>query len=163
MTGAWQLGDWGLGGWQNSIDTMTIQAIRTGLYTSMTASFFSTKEVSTCDFGIIGEVSTCAIILMPGPNTYVEPVTDGHTRMKRIYWDIAGRGYIKFDGDAPALLSHVWQIHDDIYSLVNADDTFGGAADAAMVKSFNFNPDVAVDAAGALWAIVNFRITAEEF
>lgn len=163
MTGTWESGDWGLGGWQFSEDTMTLQAIRNGLYASMTASFFSTAEVSTCDFGIMEKASASCVMLMPGVNSYIEPLTDGTTRMKRIYWDILGRGYIKFKGNPKDMLARAWQIHDDIYALVNADDTLGGMADAAMVKSFSFNPDVAVDMGGVSWGVVTFRITAEEF
>jgi len=143
---------------------MSLQAIRNGLFALFTASGpYAATEVSTCDFGIIGDVSTCAIIFMPGANSYIDPETLGWVRDKHIYWDIAGRGYIKFDGDATGLLSKVWQIHDDIFGTVNKDDTLQGSACAAAVKSLNFNPDVAVDAAGALWGVVNFRIVAEEF
>lgn len=143
---------------------MSLQLIRNGLFTLFTASGpYLASEVSTCDFGIIGNVSASAIVLMPGPNSYIEPLADGFTRDKRKYWDIAGRGYIKFDGDATDLLSRTWQMHDDIYNTVNKDDSLQGTATAAMVKSFNFNPDVAVDAAGALWGVINFRIVAEEF
>ena len=81
----------------------------------------------------------------------------------RRFWDIAGRLYIKDTGDPKRLLSLVWQAHDDLYNTLSKDDTLAGAACAAQVTRFGYDMDTFAEHGGALWAVVEFGVTAEEF
>lgn len=144
---------------------MSLQNIRNGIITTLAASGpWIAAELSTCDFGVMEQVSACAIVLMPGTATTVEPEAmnaPGRYYFRR--WDISGRLYIKDTGDPRKLLSLCWQGHDDLFNTLSKDDSAAGQAQEMHLKSLSFDPDTYVNAAGADWAIVKFGVEALEF
>ena len=143
---------------------MSLQSIRNGLYTTLTACGpWAASEISTCSFGVLEAVSACAIVYLPGPTSTFEQLTYGKVSGgDRAAWGISGAVYIKHTGDDEQLLSRCWQAHDDIYATISKDRTLDGAADNAYVAQITFDKDVSIEAAGAMWAIIDFQIVADE-
>lgn len=145
---------------------MSLAAIRNGVYHMLTASGpWSQNEISTCDFGVLEGAATCAIVFLPNTETRIEPDRFGTTNSRNYhrYWGMRGRLYIKDTGDSTALLSKVWQGYDDVYNTLSKDDSLNGSACAARLTKFSFDDSFAIEAAGQMWAVVEFGIQAEEF
>ena len=143
---------------------MSIQNIRNGLYTTLTACGpWAASEISTCSFGVLETVNACAIVYLPGPTSTFDQLTFGRNNLNdQAAWGISGAVYIKHTGDDEQLLSRCWQAHDDIYATIKKDRTLNSAADNARVMQITFDKDVSIEAAGAMWAIIDFQIVADE-
>ncbi len=143
---------------------MTLQAIRNGLYQTLTACGpYASTEVSTCAFDVLETTSACAIVFTPGTDTTFEPLTFGAASKDIRVWSIHGGVYVKDTGDPKLFFSRVWQAHDDLFATLKKDRTLNGAAQRGMLRSLAFNPNLGVEAAGAYWGVIDFQITAEEY
>ena len=132
---------------------MSLSDIREGLYYTLQVwGPWLASEISTCDFGILETVTACAIVFMPSTDS-----SDTST------WSIEGGLYIKDTGDPRALLDRVWQGHDDLRDTFRKDRRLNGAADNAILMSMSFDPTIALEAGGALWAQVMWKIQAIEY
>jgi len=145
---------------------MSLAAIRNGLVeTIQNYGRFSASQISTCDFGIAESCASC-VVLQPGPGSVFEPITlmgGDSVRAKRNLWEISGVVMVKDPGDPRVLLGNLWTACDDIYNSVNADDTLGGAADAAMITSISRpSIDAFIDAGGVVLGFITFTVRAQE-
>ena len=116
---------------------MSIVGMRNGLVTTFqTYGKFAASQVSASDFGII-EMSACAIVLQPGPNSVITPLLfqSVDSRGKQIEWEIYGMGFVKDQGNPKALLGNLWVMVDDIYDSVNSDDTLNGSVLAEIGRA----------------------------
>ena len=145
---------------------MSLVAIRNGtVKTIQNYGKWVASEISTCDFGIAEACASC-VILQPGPGSVFEPITfmgGDSVRAKRNIWEQSGVVMVKDPGDPQALLGNLWTACDDIYNSVNADDTLGGAADAAMITSISRpSIDAFIDAGGVVLGFITFTVRAQE-
>ena len=144
---------------------MSLEAIRNGLFTHLTTCGpFAANEISTCSFDPLEHVSGSAIVFLPGRDSRIEPDRLGsfNARNYHRYWKITGALYIKDTGDPQRLLSLVWQGHDDLFSTISKDDSLNGSACGAALTRLSFDPNVAVEMGGAVWAPVEWDVIAEE-
>lgn len=144
---------------------MTLQAIRDGLYTTLTACGpYDTTAVSACSFDPLEGLSACAIVFTPGTDTTIEQLTFGNqSGTDYARWSIMGSVYLKDTGDPRALLSKAWQAHDDFRATVAKDRSLNNSAANAQVVRFIFDPSAGVQAGGQYWAEIKWAIIAEEF
>ncbi len=144
---------------------MSITAHRNGLVSLLTACGpFAASEISTCDFGIMETVSACAIVIMPGKTSTIEPEalnTPGRYYYRR--WQMTGRMYIKYREDVKTMYGLVWQAHDDLYNTISKDDSLQGQAQEAHLNYISHDPDVFANSGGGDWAIVEFQVESQEF
>ena len=145
---------------------MSLVGMRNGLVTTFqTYGKYSASQISACDFGVI-EMSTCAIVLQPGPNSTVTPnvfqTTD--TRGKLIEWEIYGVGLVKeTGGDSRTLLGNLWTMADDIFNSVNSDDTLNNSVMAAYVTTISRpSVDSFIETGGALLGFLTFVVRGTE-
>ena len=142
---------------------MSLQDIRDGLfYTFHTWGPFAASELSTCAFDVLEGANTCAIVFLPSDSEF-EPLTFGASSADYKHWGIGGSGYIKDTGDPKNLLSRVWQMHDDIYDTIRKDRTLNRTAAMGHIVSMTYDPNVGIDAGGAFWAEVKWRLIADSF
>jgi len=143
---------------------MTLQAIRDGLYTTLTACGpYDAQQISTCSFDPLQATSSCAICFFPGTNSTFEQMTFGNAATDARHWSIDGAIYIKDNGDPLRLLSMAWKAHDDFFSTVKKDRSLNGTAADAFVTAMSYDPAVGVENGGAFWAIITWKLTAEEY
>ena len=139
---------------------MSLSDIREGLYYTLQVwGPWLASEISTCDFGILETVTACAIVFMPSTDSSFEETGFGTSDSSDTStWSIEGGLYIK-----DALLDRVWQGHDDLRDTFRKDRRLNGAADNAILMSMSFDPTIALEAGGALWAQVMWKIQAIEY
>jgi len=143
---------------------VSIAGIRDGLMALLSASGpWAASEISACAFDVLEQSSGCAIVLMPGPTSTIEPYRMGNPRGYLRRWGMQGTVYIKDNGDPTLLLSKLWQAHDDLYSTISKDDTLQASACAAALTGVSYRKGDFEEVAGALWATVDFTIEADEF
>ena len=143
---------------------MTLQAIRNGLFGQLTACGpYAASEISTCSYGVLETAATCALVYLPGSDTSFEELAGTQTSgLDVMHWSIGGSVYIRDSGDPARLLSKAWQAHDDLWSTVKKDRSLGGTADNARLVSMAFDPKIGVEAGGAFWAEVRWKLRADE-
>ena len=138
---------------------MSLADIRDGLYYTLQVwGPWTANEISTCDFGILETVSSCAIVFMPGGDSSFEEIGMGTTGLDTMKWSIEGGLYIKDTGDPRALLSKVWQGHDDLRNTLANDRMLNGKADNGVLTGMSFDPTIAIEAGGALWAQIIWKM-----
>jgi len=144
---------------------MSLADIREGLYYTLQVwGPWLASEISTCDFGILETVSACAIVFMPSTDSSFEETGFGTSDSSDTnVWSIEGGLYIKDTGDPRALLNKVWLGHDDLRNTFRKDRRLNGTADNAVLMSMSFDPTIALEAGGALWAQVLWKIQAIEY
>ena len=144
---------------------MSLSDIREGLYYTLQVwGPWLASEISTCDFGILETVTACAIVFMPSTDSSFDETGFGTSDSSDTStWSIEGGLYIKDTGDPRALLDRVWQGHDDLRDTFRKDRRLNGAADNAILMSMSFDPTIALEAGGALWAQVMWKIQAIEY
>lgn len=143
---------------------MTLQAIRNALYTHLTTCGpFAASEVSTCSFSVLETAATCALVYLPGNETSFEELAGTATAgLDYKHWSISGGLYIRDTGDPQRLLSLAWQAHDDLWNTIRKDRRLGGVVDNARLENMGFDPEIGVEAGGAFWAEVRWRMRADE-
>lgn len=144
---------------------MSLANIREGLYYTLQVwGPWLDSEISTCDFGILETVTACAIVFMPSTDSSFEEIGFGISDSPDVNtWSIEGGLYIKDTGDPRALLNRVWLGHDDLRDTLRKDRTLNGQASNAILMSMSFDPTIALEAGGALWAQVIWKIQAVEY
>ena len=117
---------------------MSFVTARNGLVATIQAyGKFSASQISTCDFGIV-ELAASTVVIFPGPNTTITPLTfqsTASTRTKEVTYDIQGVVFVKDPGDPKAWLANLWTASDDIFNSVNLDDSLNGQIQAAHVTT----------------------------
>ena len=143
---------------------MTLQAVRNALFNQLvTCGPYAASEISTCSFSVLETAATCAITYFPGTDTTFEEVAGGPTTgLDEAHWGIGGSVYIRDVGDPQRLLNLAWQAHDDLWSTIRKDRTLGNTVDNARLISMAFDPQSGVEAGGAFWAQVRWRLRADE-
>ena len=144
---------------------MSLADIREGLYYTLQVwGPWLASEISTCDFGILETATACAIVFMPSTDSSFEETGFGTSDSSDTnVWSIEGGLYIKDTGDPRALLNKVWLGHDDLRNTFRKDRRLNGTADNAVLMSMSFDPTIALEAGGALWAQVLWKIQAIEY
>ena len=144
---------------------MSLADIREGLYYTLQVwGPWLASEISTCDFGILETATACAIVFMPSTDSSFEETGFGTSDSSDTnVWSIEGGLYIKDTGDPLALLNKVWLGHDDLRNTFRKDRRLNGTADNAVLMSMSFDPTIALEAGGALWAQVLWKIQAIEY
>ena len=147
---------------------MSLATIRNSLVGFLAASGpWAASEISTCSFGVLESVSGSAVVLQPGPSSDIAPFTMDGQAAPGAYirnWSIRGGLYIKDNGDAESVLGSCWQAHDDLYStFAKSDRPANSGAQIVYLKRIGFPPANFERYGGALWAVVDFEIAAEEF
>lgn len=147
---------------------MSLRGIRDGLLAVLLDSGkWDDSELSGCDFGVT-EFSASCVVIQPGPNSRVYPMAGttsacGGSRMKRKEWSIAGIGLVKDKGDPRELLAGMWQMCDDLYDAIDADDTLDGSCMASHITLMSrpsidaFVSDGEID-----WGYITFALEATE-
>ncbi len=143
---------------------MSLQAIRNALYLHLTTCGpFAASEISTCSFSVLETTATCALVYLPGNDTSFEELAGtATTGLDFKHWSIAGGLYIRDTGDPQRLLSLAWQAHDDLWNTISKDRRLGGAVDNARLENMAFDPQSGLEAGGAFWAEVRWRLRADE-
>jgi len=149
---------------------MSISTIRDGLLkTIQDYGKWSSDETSGCDFGITTMSGSC-VILQPGPNTTITPISYGTmgeaagVRNKQIDYDIAGIVMVKDPGDPTAFLGSLWTAVDDIYDSVNSDDTLNGSACVAYITNISRpSIDAFISTGDADFGFITFGVRAQVF
>lgn len=145
---------------------MSLASIRNALVTFLAASGpWAASEISTCSYGVLESVGASAIVLQPA-GAEIAPFTfDGQAQPGTWVrdWKIRGAVYIKDSGDAEQTLGRCWQAHDDLFTTLSKDNDLGGAAQIAYLSRIGFPPANFESFGGALWAVVDFDFTAQEF
>jgi len=143
---------------------MTLQAIRNALYNQLvTCGPYAASEVSTCSFGVLETTATCALVFMPGTDSAFEEIAGTATAgLDYKHWSIGGSVYIRDSGDHQKLLNLVWQAHDDLWNTVQKDRSLGRSVDNARLVSMGFDPRLGLEAGGAYWAEVRWKLRADE-
>ena len=144
---------------------MSLADIREGLYYTLQVwGPWLASEISTCDFGILETATACAIVFMPSTDSSFEETGFGTSDSSDTnVWSIKGGLYIKDTGDPRALLNKVWLGPDDLRNTFRKDRRLNGTADNAVLMSMSFDPTIALEAGGALWAQVLWKIQAIEY
>ena len=145
---------------------MSLQAIRNGLVTTLAACGpWAASEISTCSFDVLEHASACAVVILPGPTSEIDPDRLGSANRRNYLrrWNMTGTLYIRDTGDPVAVLSRTWQGHDDLFNTISKDDSLNGSACAARLLRINGMPGQFVEAGGHLWKPVEFIVEAEEF
>jgi hypothetical protein len=144
---------------------VSLAEIREGLYYTLQVwGPWLASEISTCDFGILESVSSCGIVFMPSTDTSFEETGFGTTDADDTStWSIEGGLYIKDTGDPRALLNKVWLGHDDLRDTLRKDRRLNNTADNSILTGMSFDPTIALEVGGALWAQIKFKIQAVEF
>ena len=142
----------------------TLQQIRDALLEHLIAAGpYSRQEVSACSFDVMEGTSACAIVFLPGADTTREETGMGATSGQDIMrWSIAGSIYIKDTGDSAALLSRVWQAHDDFIQTMATARTLGDLVMNCNVTRMSFDPRSYIEAGGAEWAEVRWSLSVED-
>jgi hypothetical protein len=144
---------------------MTLQAIRNALFNQLvTCGPYAASEISTCSYGVLETAATCALLVyLPGNDTNFEELTGTPTGgLDYNHWSIAGGVYIRDSGDPQRLLNLVWQAHDDLFGTIRKDRSLGSTADNARLVAMSFDPRAGIEAGGAFWAEVRWRLRADE-
>lgn len=146
---------------------MTLQAVRAGLYTTLTACGpYLGSEVSSCDFG--GLESTGAgscLTFFPDGVSQIDPIALGtfNHRNNQRAWRIGGTVWLRDSGQATKVLNGLWQAYDDIYNTISKDDSLNGSCQEAHVAQIANQFGQFVNMGGQLWKPVNFAVVALEF
>jgi hypothetical protein len=149
---------------------MSLASIRNGLYATLTACGpYAASEISTCGFGVLDVASVCAITYFPDQTSTIDPATfsvgmigAGGVSQHHRLWNIGGTVWIKADGDPAQVLAHLWQAHDDIYNTLIKDESLGGTALIATLRSLRTQFGVFWKVGGHTWKTVDWVLIAEE-
>ena len=143
---------------------MSLQAIRNALYRQLTTCGpYAASEMSTCSYGVLETAATCALTFFPGNDSSFEEMAGTATKgVDFKHWSIQGGIYIRDSGDYQRLLSLCWQAHDDLWDTIQKDRSLGGVVDNARLTSMAFDPKIGLQAGGAYWAEVRWRLRADE-
>lgn len=149
---------------------MSLVAIRNGLYTLLTASGpYAVSEISTCGFGVLDAAPASALTFFPDGTSTIDPATfstgmigAGGVSQHHRLWSIGGTVWIKADGDPAQVLARLWQAHDDLYNTLIKDESLGGAALIATLRSLNTRFGVFWKIGGHAWKTVDWVVVAEE-
>ena len=140
-----------------------IATIRTGIYNTMvTCGPYDAAQISTCDYGIIGQNSGCAVVVHYGPEENSEPQTfsgGGTTHVLLDTIQFTGECYIQYTGDDRKFLSDVYTARDDIKSTFKKDVKLQSSACLAWVSGFGYNVDEGYEMGGKDWGVLRFVLT----
>lgn len=143
---------------------MSCVAIRNALWNQLTTCGpYLRSEVSACSFRVLEGSETCAIAFFPSDDALEQMTFGQNLATYNMMWGFKGAVYIKFTGDAEAMLGRVAQAKDDLRTTIQKDNSLGGGAQYAEIMRMSFDPERALEAAGAQWAIVEFEIQAQDF
>ena len=145
---------------------MSIQAIRNGLFATLTACGpYAAAEISACSFDVLEATAACAITYFPNGISEIEPDRQGTYNSRNYYrtWRIGGTLWLRDTGDPQALLGRIWQGYDDLFNTLSKDDSLNGSACAARLASISTERDRFWEAGGHLWKPVEWTVIAEEF
>ncbi len=143
---------------------MSLQAIRNGIFTTLTACGpYAANEISTCAFDVLESSSACAVTFFAGKNTTFEEMTFGKSATDIRHWSIEGSVWVKSTGNVENILAATWQAHDDLFNTLKKDRTMNGAARNAHVTSMSYDPETAYDAGGQVWQRIFWTLIADEY
>ena len=146
---------------------MTITNIRNGLITTLVACGpYAANEVSSCDYGIIGNASGSAIIVHPDGESSISGNTfsgKGTTKTQYITWSWIGEIYIRFTGDPKKFLGDVYSAMDDIQTTLNKDVKLNSTACNAALTGISYNIREGYDIEGHDFGVVRFSLETVEF
>lgn len=144
---------------------MGIVAIRNGLFRTLTACGpYAAGQISACGYDVLEGGAACAITFAPGSDTGMDDLTYSQNPVAYAWnWDIEGSIWIKDTGDSKALFAKVWQAHDDFKNTIKKDGTLNGTAADALLQRMGWNPEAAFEAAGQVWARIDWKLTAVEY
>ena len=141
----------------------TLATLRAGIVSTMTACGpYDAAQVSTCDYGIIGQTSGCAIIVHYGPEENSEPQTfsgGGTTHVLLDTIQFTGECFIQYTGDDRKFLSDVYTARDDIKTTFKKDVKLQSSACLAWVSGFRYNIDESYEMGGKDWGVLRFVLT----
>lgn len=108
------------------------------------SSSFTGDQVSACDYGVLDNAGTCAVVIQPLTSSVEWGVYDG----VMVTWGLRVEGYIKDTGNACAVLTRVWDFHDVVTEIVTTGSTINTLHRSARPASFSRPPDSYIEFGG---------------
>ena len=146
---------------------MSITTVRNATYSLLTSCGpWLIKEVSSCDYGILAGATGCALIFHPDGDSTVEQLTfagNNQAGDQLNTWNFRGNLFIKFTGNAPCMLSRVYQGIDDVQqTFAKSEKGQGTTASILRLTGFNYNIDQGFDLDGIEWGLLTFSFQEQE-
>ena len=140
-----------------------IVAIRNGFVDFMaTCGPWAASEISTCDFGVMGGVSGCMLMITPTGDSPIQNITRGTAANYLVDWNLSGELFIRYTGDSPVFLSKVWSGMDDIVNTIAKDTTFLGSACYGVLTGIKYDMNEGFELGGQDFGVIHFSVLAQD-
>jgi len=141
---------------------MSGSAIADAIITMLSATSSIGTDAVSKDYKVLETTSgSCCVVNWLGMNERM--IAFGNPADKEVIWTHIIQGFAKDEGDATEVFKRLLDFPDKIVTTLRADDTLQGTVEEVRAIRGKRDPELAVQAGGAVWLPVFFEVDSLEW